>query len=149
MDYLRRIDVHAIDDRQIEEKVMWGIRALFLSNAGDVADALRGIAEDSVHHTITRQGLVDHLSQRGYKLRRLTSPASARVAVDAATDRYLDGARRRLILDRLVPRRATQALLSRLGDTATESVMTGRAGSGKTACLVEVVDALAGSEASR
>ena len=141
-DYLRRIDVHAIDDRQIEEKVMWGIRALFLANPRDVADALRGIAEDSVHLTITRQGLVDRLSQRGYTLRRLTSPASARVAVDAATDRYLDGARRRLILDRLVPRRATHALLSRLGDTATESVMTGRAGSGKTACLVEVVDAL-------
>ena len=142
MDYLRRIEVHAIDDRELEEKVMWGIRALFLAHPMDVTDALRGIAEDSVHYTITRQGLVNHLSQRGYMLRRLTSPASARVAVDAATDRYLDGARRKLIQGRLVPRQATQALLSRLGDTATECVMTGRAGSGKTACVVEVVDAL-------
>ena len=142
MDYLRRIEVHAIDDRELEEKVMWGIRALFLAHPMDVTDALRGIAEDSVHHTITRQGLVDHLSQRGYMLRRLTSPASACVAVDAATDRYLDGARRKLIQGRLVPRQATQALLSRLDVTATESVMTGRAGSGKTACVVEVADAL-------
>ena len=142
MDYLRRIEVHAIDDRQIEEKVMWGIRALFLANPKDVADTLRGIAEDSVHHTITREALVDRLSQRGYTLRRLTDPTSAGVAVRTATDRYLDGARRKLIRDQLVPRQATQSLLSRLGDTATESVMTGRAGSGKTACVVEVVDAL-------
>ena len=141
-DCLRRIDVHAIDERQLEEKVTWGIQASFLANPNDVADALRGIAEDSVHRTITRQGLVDCLSRRGYTLRRLTSPASARGAVDAATDRFLDGARRKLIRKQLVPRQATQTLLSRLDDAATESVMTGRAGSGKTACVVEVVDAL-------
>ena len=141
-DYLRRIDVHAIDERQIEEKVTWGIRASFLANPNAVADALRGIAEDSVHRTITRGGLVDRLSQRGYPLRRLISPASAGVAVDTATARFLDGARRKLIRKELVPRQATQTLLSRLGDSATESVMTGRAGSGKTACVLEVVDAL-------
>ena len=142
MDYLRRIEVHAIDDRKLEEMVTWGIQALFLAHPRDVADALRGIAEDSVHHTITRQGLVEHLSQRGYMLRRLTSPASARVAVDDATDRYLGGARRKLIRGRLVPRQATKTLLSRLSDIATESVMTGRAGCGKTACVVELVDGL-------
>ena len=141
-DYLRRIDVHAIDERQIEEKVTWGIRASFLANPNAVADALRGIAEDSVHRTITRGGLVDRLSRRGYPLRRLISPASAGVAVDTTTARFLDGARRKLIRKELVPRQATQTLLSRLGDAATESVMTGRAGSGKTACVVEVVDTL-------
>ena len=142
MDYLRRIDVYAIDDRQLAEKVTWGIRALFLANPMDVADALRGIAEDSVHRTVTRPVLVDDLSRRRYPLRRLISPASAGVAVQTATQRYLDGARRRLIRKELVPRQATQTLLSRLGDTATESVMTGGAGSGKTACVVELVDAL-------
>ncbi|MCY4123558.1 MAG: hypothetical protein OXG72_21835, partial [Acidobacteria bacterium] len=141
-DYLRRIEVHVIDERQLEEKVTWGIQASFLANPNDVADALRGIAEDSVHRKITRRGLVDRLSQRGYKLRRVIGPASASVAVDTATDRFLNGARRKLIRKQLVPRQATQRLLSRLGDTATESVMTGGAGSGKTACVVEVVDAL-------
>ena len=142
LDYLRRIEVHVIDERQLEEKVTCGIQASFLANPNDVADALRGIAEDSVHRKITRRELVDRLSQRGYKLRRVISPASASVAVDTATDRFLNGARRKLIRKRLIPRQATQRLLSRLGDAATESVMTGRAGSGKTACVVEVVDAL-------
>ena len=141
-DCLRRIEVHVIDESQIEEKVTWGIQASFLANPNEVADTLRGIAEDSVHRTITRRGLVDRLSQRGYPLRRLISPASAGVAVDTATDRFLDGARRKLIRKQLVPRQATQTLLSRLGDSATESVMTGGAGTGKTACVVEVVDAL-------
>ena len=141
-DYLRRIEVHVIDERQLEKNVTGGIQASFLANPNDIADALRGIAEDSVHHKITRRGLVDRLSQRGYKLRRVISPSSASVAVDTATDRFLNGARRQLIRKQLVPRQATQRLLSRLGDTATESVMTGGAGSGKTACVVEVVDAL-------
>ena len=142
MDYLRRVEVHVIDDRQIEEKVTWGIRASYLADPNDVTDVLRGIAEDSVHRTITRQGLVDGLARRGYRLRRLSSPASAGVAVQTATQRYLDGARRKLIRKQLVPRQATQTLLSRLGDTATENVITGRAGSGKTACVVEIVEAL-------
>ena len=141
-DYLRRIEVHVIDERQLEEKVTWGIQASFLANPNDVADALRGIVEDSVHRKITRRGLVDRLSQRGYELRRVISPASASVAVDTVTDRFLNGARRKLIRKQLVPRQATQRLLSRLGDTPTESVMTGGAGSGKTACVLEVVDAL-------
>ena len=142
IDYLSRIEVHTIDERQIEEKVTWGIRALFLANPNEVADALRGIAEDSVLRAVTRQELVDDLSRRGYQLRRVISPASAGVAVQTATQQYLDGARRRLIRKQLVPRQATQTLLSRLGDTATESVITGGAGTGKTACVVEVVDAL-------
>ena len=142
MDFLRRTRVHTIDERQIEEKVTWGIPALFLARPNDVVDALWGIAEDAVHRTVTRQGLVDDLSHRGYRLRRLSSPASAGVAVEAVTQRYLDGARRRLIRDALVPRPAAQTLLARLGDTATESVMIGGAGAGKTACVVEIVDAL-------
>ena len=142
IDYLRRIEVHTIDERQIQEKVTWATRALFLANPNDVADALRGIAEDSVHRTITRQWLVDELSRRDYPLRRLISPASAGVAVQTTTQWYLDGTRTKLIRKQLVPRQATQTLLSRLGDTATDSVITGGAGSGKTACVVEVVDAL-------
>ena len=52
------------------------------------------IVEDSVHRTITRQELVEKLAQRGYRLRRLSSPKCAGVAVQEATDLYLDGARR-------------------------------------------------------
>ena len=139
---LQRVKVHTISEHQLEDKVRWGAQALFLADPGKVLAELRAIVEGSVHHTITRQGLVKELCRRGYRLRRLPSPELAGVAVREATDRYLDGARRRLIQETLVPRKAAETLLSRLGETATDSVVTGKAGSGKTACVVEITEAL-------
>ena len=139
---LRRIEVQTIGERQLERQVQWGVQTVFLADPSRVLPELLKIVEDSLHHTITRQELVEELSRRGYRLRHLTRPENAGVAVEAATDRYLDGARSRLIQQRLVPRAAAGTLLSRLDGTATDSVMTGRAGSGKTACVIEVVEGL-------
>ena len=139
---LRRIDVRTIGERDLEEKVRWGVEAGIGADPGKVLAELLKIVEDSVHRTITRQELVKKLAQRGYPLRHLHSPECAGVAVQEATNRYLDGARRRLIRGKLVPRAAAGTLLSRLEGTPPDSVMTGRAGSGKTACVVEVVEAL-------
>ena len=139
---LRRIDVRTIDERELEQKVRWGVKALFVASPDRLVAELRAIADDSVHRTITRQALVEELAGRGYRLRRLTGPENAGVAVEAATDTYLDGARRKLIRRRLIPRTAAETLLARLNETATDSVLTGRAGAGKTACVVEVVQTL-------
>ena len=139
---LRRIEVRTIDERGLEDNVRWGTQALFLGDPGKVLSELRAIVEDSVHRTITRQDLVEELSGRGYRMRRLSSPENAGVAVREATKRYMDDARQRLIRRTLVPRAAAETLLSRLGETATDSVVTGKAGSGKTACVVEVTEAL-------
>ena len=139
---LRRIEVRTIDERGLEDNVRWGTQALFLGDPGKVLSELRAIVEDSVHRTITRQDLVEELSRRGYWMRCLSSPENAGVAVREATKRYMDDARQRLIRRTLVPRAAAETLLSRLGETATDSVVTGKAGSGKTACVVEVTEAL-------
>ena len=124
------------------DKVRLGAQALFVGDPGKVQAELRAIVEDSVHRAITCQGLVAALCRRGYRLRHLSSPERAGVVVREATNRYLDGVRRRLIRQTLVPRKAAETLLSRLGETATDSVVTGKAGSGKTACVVEVTKAL-------
>ncbi len=139
---LRQIEVRTISERELEDKVRWGVSALFLGDPGKVRSELLTIVEHSVHRTLTRQQLVDALARCGYQVRRLSSPEHAGSAVETATDRYLDVARRRLIRQRLVPRAATETLLSRLGEAATDSVVTGKAGSGKTACVVEVTEAL-------
>ena len=139
---LRRIEVRTIGERDLEDKVRWGVRLLYLADSTQVLSELRAIVEDSVHRTITHQDLVEALSRRGYRMRRLSNPENAGVAVWEATKRYMDVARRRLIRQRLVPRAAAETLLSRLGEAATDSVVTGKAGSGKTACVVEVTEAL-------
>ena len=139
---LRRIEVRTISELELEDKVRLGVRMLFLGDPGRVLSELRAIVEDSVHLPLTRRQLVDALAKRGYQVRRLSSPDHAGVAAREATDRYLEIARRRLIRGTLVPRAAAETLLSRLGEAATDSVVTGKAGSGKTACVVEVTEAL-------
>ena len=146
---LRRIDVRTIDERGLRDKVYWSVTALFLANPATVVAALRGIAEDSVHRAISRQDLVEELGRRGFPLRHLRNPEHAVPAVQAATDRFLDIARRKLIQGRLVPKAAAEMLLSRLDRTPSDSVVTGRAGSGKTACVVEILDRLRGRGSAR
>ena len=143
---LRRIDVRTIDERELEQKVRWGVQALLLADPNKVVVELRTIVDDSVHRTITHRALVEALARRGHRLRHLTSSENAGAAVEVATDAYLDGVRGKLIGRRLIPRTvagtATQTLLARLDGIATDSVLTGRAGAGKTACVVEVVETL-------
>ena len=139
---LRRIEVRTISERELEDMVRWGVQALFLGDPGKVRSELLTIVEHSVHRTLTRRQLVDALARCGYQVRRLSSPEHAGSAVETATDRYLDSARRRLIRGTLVRRAAAETLLSRLGEAATDCVVTGKAGSGKTACVVQITEAL-------
>ncbi len=139
---LKRIQLHTIDERQLKEKVRWGVEALFLADPHAVMAELRAMVADAVHSTIAREHLVQQLASRGHLLRRLTSPESAGIAVRDATDHYLIGARQRLIRHKLIPRAAADALLSRLAGAEPISVVTGGAGAGKTACVVQIVDEL-------
>ena len=142
LDRLRRIDLRVVNERELQDKVRWAAEALFLVDPERVLTELRAIAEDSVHRTITRQWLVEELSRRGFRVRRLNRFQAAARVVEETTDRYLDAARRRLIRNALVPRSAATTLLARLDEISSDSVITGRAGSGKTACVVAVADGL-------
>ena len=139
---LRRVHIRTIDERELRDKVHLGVTALFLANPAAVEAELRGISEDSVHRTISRRNLVEELRRRGFPLRHLRNPEHAVPAVQATTDRFLDIARRKLIQQRLIPKAAAETLLSRLDGVPGDSVVTGRAGSGKTACVVEILDRL-------
>jgi hypothetical protein len=141
-DMLRRIEVRTIDERGIEEKVEYGLRVLFLTTPSQVCSELRRIAQDSVHQTITRDILVNSLAQRGFKLRRLANISMASVLVREVTKRYIDGARKKLIRQSLLPRAATQTLLAKLGGPASDFVLIGKAGAGKTGCALEFVEAV-------
>jgi hypothetical protein len=139
---LQRIEVRSIGEIDLEQKVRWGLQTLFLADPVDVLADLQKIVEDSVFRTIHRQELVDRLAQRGYALRRLLTPQNAGLAIRSATERYLDGVRKKLIRRSLVTREFANFLVSRLGPTAVEIVLTGKAGVGKTGCVIEAVDLL-------
>ena len=147
-DFLGRIEVHTIDQRSLEDTVRAAIPALFLARADTVATVLGKIVDDSVHRTWTRQELVDRLAEKGYPLRKVLNAESAVLAVQSASDEYLARTRKRLICGKMLPRPTTAALLSNIkGDTAnngdgTDNVVIGEAGSGKSACVVDLADQL-------
>jgi hypothetical protein len=143
-DILRRVEVRTSDERSLEEKVNWGLSSLFLSDPDSVCAELRRIAEDSVHQIITRDVLVALLDERGFKLRRLAKPNAAPALVSEVTDRYLAEARRKLIRKSLIHRATSDILLSQIAGPPFEvdCAITGKAGSGKTACVVEIVETL-------
>ena len=141
-DVLRRTKVHTVNDRELETKVRWGLSGLFV-DVQRVLEALSLAIDDAVHRTIARDDLVDQLAQSGYVLRKLLAPQHARQAIFDATDKYLQGARRSLIQESLIPRSATSRVVARLtGKQPSDCVLTGRAGTGKTGCVVEVVQEL-------
>ena len=79
---------------------------------------------------------------------RFLNPESAVLAVQSASDQYLESARSRLIRGKMLTRQTTAALLSQFDQNmanngqGTDSVVIGEAGSGKTACVVDLADRL-------
>ncbi len=139
---LRRIEIRTMDEKGIEQQAEYGLRALFLANPADLCSELRRITQDSIHKTISRAAIIDHLAQCGFKLRRLTMPEKASVLVGEVTKHFLDGARKKLIRKSLLPRAATESLLTKLDGSAHDFIITGKAGVGKTGCVVEFVEAV-------
>ncbi len=145
---LRRIEVRTIDERGIEEQVRGSLSALFLTKRDNVCDALRSFAQDSIHKKVNRERLMSYLEGKGFTLCRLAKPDDAPSLISEATDRYLR-ARRRLIQGSLIPRSSTQEILSKIKENETKGadcVLTGKAGGGKTGCVIECVEALQQSD---
>lgn len=145
---LRRIKVRTIDERGIEEQVRDSLSDLFLTKPDNVCDALRSFAQDSIHKVANRERLISYLEGKGFTLRRLAKPDDAPSLISEATDRYLR-ARRRLIQGFLIPRSSTQEILSKIKENETngaDCVLTGKAGGGKTGCVIECVEALQQSD---
>ena len=140
-DRLRRLQVRTIDEKGVEEQVRWSIQAMFLANPTDVIAELRTFVLDSVHRRITRYEIVDHLANRGFP-RRWVNPTTAPDIIAEVTERYLESARRKLIGHKILPRAATQALLQNFDRGVGDSLLTGKAGIGKTACVVEFIEGL-------
>jgi hypothetical protein len=124
-DRVRRVHVRTIDEKGIEQQVRSSIQASFLVDPAAVTAELRTLVLDSVHKQITRDGLVQHLAQQGFPLRRV-NPRTAADVISAATKRYLDGARRKLIGHKITPRLATEALLQKFHSGVSDSLLTAR-----------------------
>jgi hypothetical protein len=139
---LRRIEVQTADERTIDELVHSGVAALFLSKPAAVIAELRTIIQDSVHQTITRDMLVARLAERGFVLRRVNLESAAAIVSDT-TQKYLQTVRFKLIQHKLLAREETNTLFKAVLESGGGHVaLTGGAGYGKTACVLEFIEHL-------
>ena len=145
---LQRIEVRTMDERWIEEQVRESLQARFLTKPDDVCDALRSIVADSIHKRIDREQLISALGNRGFKLRRLAKPNDAPSLIAEVTNHYLEVTKKKLIQGSIIPRSSTQTLLTKIKENASgcDCILTGKAGGGKTGCVIECVEALRKSE---
>ena len=142
-DVLRRVAVHTISERQLEDKVRLGLSALFLGQVDQLRAQLAAIVDDDVHRTLERDELLSRLEGAGFLLRKVSSSHAARHAVVSATDRYLQGVRRNLIQGSLIPRDKTAEIVERVtSEQPGDCVLVGLAGTGKTGCVIEVIEKL-------
>lgn len=143
---LQRIEVRTIDERGLEEQIRESLKMRFPNKPNDVCDALRSIVEDSIPHgTIDRESLIPDLRGRGFTLRKHIRPEDAPSLISDVTTRYLEAARKKLIQGNLIPCSSTQELLTRIKENTArgaDCVLTGKAGGGKTGCVIESVEAL-------
>ena len=143
---LQHIEVRTIDEREgFEEQAGSALLTRFLTKPNEAGDALRSIVEDSIHKTIDREFLISTLQDRGFPLRKLARPNDALSLISDVTTRYLEAARRKLIQGSLIPRSSTRELLAKIREntaTGVDCVLTGKAGGGKTGCVIECVEAL-------
>ncbi len=143
LERLKRVEVRTIDDRTLEGHLHDATPGRFLAEPSQVVAEILRVVDDGVNQTVTREELASRLAKRGYKLRQLRHPQQARLLIQKATDeRYLAHARRRLIRQSLLQRPAADQVLERLTGTGSDTVLTGRAGSGKTACAIQIVESL-------
>lgn len=145
-DYLRRIEIRVLDEKSLKEQALLGAQTLFLAPPANVCSEIRTLLIDSVHETLTRDAIVQHLEKAGYVLRQIVSIDRAKLLVAGVTKNYLSGTRSRLIQGTLVSREATKQLIANVGAAGSDCVLTGRAGSGKTGCIAEFVQRLDSDE---
>ena len=147
---LQRIEVRTIDERGIEDQVRQSLSLHFLSDHNEICDALRAIVENSIHATLDRDLLISNLENRGFILRRIVNPSNAPILVAEVTSRYTEGIRRQLINQSSIARSESETLLVTLtsAETSIDRVVTGNAGSGKSACVFQCIDGLSQSHSA-
>ena len=141
---LRRTKVRTIDEWTLREELRPRVQLFFADETRRVIDALFRIVADSVHKTVGRGSLLRSLAGRELGLRPSAAPETATELIHAATDRYLQGVRRKLILGRVLSRKQSRDIVDqlKLSSEACQCAITGKAGIGKTACVVDIIERL-------
>lgn len=145
-DRLKRVVVHTIDKYLLKRHVHVFLSSLFFEIPSHIEGILFKIADKSLLKTLTTADLVDALASEGFKLRELITHEDAALAVHRATEEFSANIRRKLIAEVLIERELPHDVFKKIKDAAGPETIaiTGLAGSGKSAAMLQLLDLLRG-----
>ena len=139
---LQRIQVTTIDEDRLRQLVSAEAQLDLSGPNSSALDRLRCLVSDSIHCKLDRDAILSDLGTIGVGPRPRRGAADT--SIEAVTDSYLQSAARRLIHARLLPTPTVSELVGRIlkSSNSTSLLVTGGAGSGKSATLYGAVSEL-------
>lgn len=141
---LKRIKVEIISERQLHEKVESDTRCLFVGNAEKIKKTLYYLVVHSVHKTLTKDIILETLKKDGFLPRKIESPESVPLIIKGTTSKFFKLTQRKLINQKIIPRYTTDLIIDKIyaSNKGIDIFLTGIAGTGKTGCVIELVEVL-------
>jgi hypothetical protein len=141
---LRGVRVRSSDEHTLAQDLCHVLRVMFDGPARTTLDCLRTLYQDSVHQVLTSELIREHLQTRGIHARAVPIEAGVLERLKSATEAYIAGQRTRLISGEMISRAAAREIIGKVAEsrTAHDVLITGGAGSGKSGCLLEIVEGL-------
>ncbi len=142
---LQRTEFRTIDEKILRNALGGSIGALVEGNPRTIVDVLCQIIINSIHRQLSAHDIWNHLKKHGFVRRDWGKDKHVLALLGAANIRYQNPLRAGAIRGKLIERPEAQNLVSALvlEDTCRGALVTGQAGIGKSATILEVVDALA------
>ena len=117
---------------------------MFDASGMTTLDCLRSFYQDSVHQILTGEMIRMHIEGRGVRPRVFALEESVIAALNALTRTYISGQRAKLIRRQMISRSVTGEIIAKIADArfGQDILIAGAAGSGKSGCLLEIVEGL-------
>jgi hypothetical protein len=141
---LRGIEVRSADDYTLSQDLSYTFRGMFDVPGMTTVDCLRTYYQDSTHQVLTAATIRCHLEERGIHQRCVALEESLFRTLKSVTGTYTSGQRAKLIGGQMISRAASANIIETIAQarSAHDILITGAAGSGKSGCLLEIVEGL-------
>lgn len=141
--FLRAVTVRSADEVTLEMELGRVLGSTFQGPWQNSMAVLRDLYLRSAHETLTAADIERHLRNCGITRRRASSP-EAGDRILAITRAYVAGQRAKFIRGTAIPRAVANDIVAKLQSSSTplDILITSAAGSGKSACLCQIVEGL-------
>ncbi len=145
--FLKLVTVKTADRHTLEDGLLRWLGILFQGCPRTPLEHLKSLYEGSSGKRLSADDIRRFLEGRDVRLRTPSFDADALRGLGSVTDTYLGGQRASLIRRQQIPRTLASEIISKITESrdGQDILITGAAGTGKSACLLQIVEGLRAS----